>query len=304
MGLMSQGGGGSGSSGSSSGFDYEARIDALETVAARIPTTFNNNEWTQLLIVVGSIPKPGIDLMKTLTWEMVFNAVKKVPHTFQENTLQAIKDVVAAIPNTFNTSTWTDVTNAAKKIPSVFTVDTLQQLYDDVDDFKNNQGVPDEDTGSSNDYETRIQALEKVASKIPGTLNLVTWNDVRMKTNILPLLPVLPIETLTWVDVVTTIKKIPTFFNTSTLQTMFDDITAITDKVSILPILPLPPNETLTWGDVINAVKMIPELQQTVTNMISQLNVQSLINLETLQAALDNADGSLETIATRLQQMQ
>jgi hypothetical protein len=45
---------------------------------------------------------------------------------------------------------------------------------------------------------------------------------------------------------------------------------------------------------------MIPELQQTVSNMISQLNAQSLIDLNTLQTALDNSDGSLETIASRL----
>jgi hypothetical protein len=38
--------------------------------------------------------------------------------------------------------------------------------------------------------------------------------------------------------------------------------------------------------------------------MISQLNAQSLIDLNTLQTALDNADGSLETIANRIQKMQ
>jgi hypothetical protein len=76
------------------------------------------------------------------------------------------------------------------------------------------------------------------------------------------------------------------------------------DKVSTLPILPNPPEQSLTWLDVINAVKVIFELQQTVTNIISQLNSQSLINLQTLQAALDKADGSLETISAKLQQMQ
>jgi hypothetical protein len=98
--------------------------------------------------------------------------------------------------------------------------------------------------------------------------------------------------------------KIPGFFNTTTLHGMFDDIAAMRDKVSTLPILPYPPNETLTWEDVINTVKVIPELQQTVTNIISQLNSQSLINLQTLQAALDEADGSLETISVKLQEMQ
>jgi hypothetical protein len=49
---------------------------------------------------------------------------------------------------------------------------------------------------------------------------------------------------------------------------------------------------------------MIPELQQTVTNIISQLNAQSLIDLGTLQTALDEGDRSLQTIADRLQQMQ
>jgi hypothetical protein len=40
-----------------------------------------------------------------------------------------------------------------------------------------------------------------------------------------------------------------------------------------------------------------------VTNIISQLNSQSLIDLGALQSPLDNADGSLETISFRLQQM-
>jgi hypothetical protein len=40
-----------------------------------------------------------------------------------------------------------------------------------------------------------------------------------------------------------------------------------------------------------------------VTNIISQLNSQSLIDLGTLQTALDPVDGSLETISYRLQQI-
>jgi hypothetical protein len=94
--------GGSGSS----GVNYEGRIQALEEVADRIPTTFNNLEWISLCRIVGSFPTPGIDLMKTLTWEMVFNAVKKVPTIFQENTLQAMKEAVDAIPPTFNNTEW------------------------------------------------------------------------------------------------------------------------------------------------------------------------------------------------------
>jgi hypothetical protein len=98
--------------------------------------------------------------------------------------------------------------------------------------------------------------------------------------------------------------KIPGFFTTSTLHGIYDDVVAIKDKVYTLPMLPNPLEETLTWVDVISAVSMIPELQQTVTNIISQLNSQSLINLQTLQAALDQADGSLETISVKLQQTQ
>jgi hypothetical protein len=85
---------------------------------------------------------------------------------------------------------------------------------------------------------------------------------------------------------------------------MWVAIAAWADKLYNLPILLNPPNETLTWPDVINAVKVIPELQQTVTNIISQLNFQTLINLQTLQAALDDADGMLETISVKLQEMQ
>jgi hypothetical protein len=286
----------------SSGVDYGGRIEALETVAARIPTTFKNTEWIQLLTVVGSFPKPGIDLMKDLSWEMVFNAVKKIPTLFQVNTLQAMKDVVVAIPNAFNSSTWTDVTNAVKKVPSVFTIDTLQQLYD-VDDLKNNQGGTDGDTGSNEDYETRIQALETKVAKIPGALNTVTWNYVTMKTNVLPLLPDLPIETLTWVDVVAAVKKIPSDFTNSTLINISKNLGTVMSRIVEIPILPSV-NESLTWTQLVNAVKMIPELQQTVSNMISQLNAQSFIDLNTLHTALDEADGSLQTIADRLQQMQ
>jgi hypothetical protein len=124
-----------------------------------------------------------------------------------------------------------------------------------------------------------------------------------MKTNILPLLPDLPIETLTWVDVVTAVKKIPADFTNSNLINISENLGTVMSTIVEIPILPSV-NESLTWAQLINAVKMIPELQQTLSNMISQLNAQSLIDLNTLQTALDNADSSLQTIADRLQEMQ
>jgi hypothetical protein len=96
--------------------------------------------------------------------------------------------------------------------------------------------------------------------------------------------------------------KVPTTFQDYTLQTMYNDVDYMKDRFTYIPNTNS--FNVQTWSEIDNAVSMIPELQQTVSNMISQLNAQSLIDLGTLQTALDNADGTLETIAERLQQMQ
>jgi hypothetical protein len=94
-------------------------------------------------------------------------------------------------------------------------------------------------------------------------------------------------------------KKVPESFLVSTLQTIKDNVDEMVDRFTYIPNTNS--FNIATWNDIVHAV---PELQQTVSNMISQLNAQSLIDLTTLQTALDNADGSLETIANILQEMQ
>jgi hypothetical protein len=72
----------------------------------------------------------------------------------------------------------------------------------------------------------------------------------------------------------TAANKILSSFTTSTLKTMFDNLTSVGVRLPDIPIL-LNSNEPLTWWEIISAVKMILELQQTISNIISQLNAQS-----------------------------
>jgi hypothetical protein len=101
----------------------------------------------------------------------------------------------------------------------------------------------------------------------------------------------------------TAADKIPSTFNNTTLKTLHENFYAIAQKIIDMSWLPTP-SEPLTWTKLVNSVKMILELQQTVSNIISQLNAQSLIDLGTLQTALDEGDRSLQTIADRLKEMQ
>jgi hypothetical protein len=248
--------------------------------------------------------------------------------------IHQIIDVLPVLPNLPQESlTWPELIETVKKVPNSFLPTTLRDMYDNVFSLLTGSSTSGGSLGVS--YSAEIEAIHQII-------------------DVLPVLPNPPSVSITWAHLIEAAEKIPTFFTTSTLHTMFDNIAQIMDgggsgggsgssgvdysadiqalqtatakipawfttgtlqeiwtainnwapKLLNLPTLPNLPNEILTWGDVVNAVKMIPELQQTVTNVISQLNSQSLINLQTLQTALDQADGSLETISAKLQQMQ
>jgi hypothetical protein len=214
---------------------------------------------------------------QSLTWPKVINAIRKVPVSFLNNSLGKMYDDVYVLKGLYGSGcgsgsgsnssiTWTHLIEAPEKIPGFFNTSTLHTMFDDIAAM-----IDDVNLLKNNQGGTGSSGVDYSAE-------------------------IQALQTIT--------AKIPAFFNTTTLQEMWNAMNIWGPKINNLPKLPNPPNETLTWEDVINAVKMIPELQQTVTNIISQLNSQSLINLQTLQAALDEADGSLETISVKLQQMQ
>jgi hypothetical protein len=245
---------------------------------------------------------------ESLTWPEVIETVKKVPNFFLPNTLETmynnviglltgtggssgsssdggslgvdysaeiqaihqIIDVLPVLPNPPSVSiTWAQLVQAAEKIPGFFNISTLHTMFDNIAAMIDDVDLLKNNQGGSG---------SSSSSGVDYSAEITALQAVT--------------------------AKIPTFFNKTTLQEMWNTMNNWGPKINNLPKLPNPPNETLTWEDVINAVKMIPELQQPVTNMISQLNSQSLINLQTLQAALDEADGSLETISVKLQEMQ
>jgi hypothetical protein len=162
--------------------------------------------------------------METYTWANLISAGKKVPTTFEENTLQVLYDDVSILknnmPNTdlFNVSSWETVFLAANMIPSTFNSNTLQQMYTNINDLMSGgSGSGGSGSSSSTDYGKDIEALQTAVQKIPST------------------------------------------FDTTTLQLIYDSVNEMLYKFSYIP------NKNTfnvnTWIEVTNAVSMIPELQ-------------------------------------------
>jgi hypothetical protein len=284
-------------------FNADTWFGVTEAVK-KIPTTFEENTLQTMKEVVDAIPTT----FNTSIWNTVCNDVDYMRNRFNY------------IPNDdlFNTDTWNMVYSAANMIPSSFNSNTLQQMYSNVNDLMNGggsgsgSGSGESGSSSSTDFGKDIEALQQAVgalqSAIPSTFNSSTWTNARANiTEILsrianlPYLPNLPDETYTWVKLVNAGKKVPESFDITTLQIMYNNINDMLLKLSYVPIN-TSFNSTI-WNTVHAAADMIPELQQTVTYMISQLNAASLIDLNSLHTALDEADGSLQSIADRLELM-
>jgi hypothetical protein len=66
--------------------------------------------------------------------------------------------------------------------------------------------------------------LKAVVAVIPPTFNTTEWNLIEALVKLIPRLQLPPMETLTWANLISTLKKVPAAFTENTLQELFDDV--------------------------------------------------------------------------------
>jgi hypothetical protein len=316
----------------------DVRVHKEKFTYIPIYTSFNNETWSVVTEAVKKIPSvftvntlqelydyvdnlknniPNTDSFNADTWNMVYARTNMIPNTFNSNTLQqmynnvndlmssggsgsggsgsssgvdysqdikALQTAVNAIPSTFNSSTWTNVRNNISEILNrIINLPYLSNLpketYTWVKLVNDGKKVPES---------FLVSTLQTIKDSVDWMLDRFTYIPNTGSFNI-----------ATWTDHIAAVTKVPTSFTVTTLQTMYNDVDYMKDRFNYIPNTNS--FNIATWSDLVNAVT---ELQQTVSNMISQLNAQSFIDLGTLQTALDEADCTLETIAEILQQMQ
>jgi hypothetical protein len=242
--------------------------------ANMIPNTFNSNTLQQMYNDVNGLMSSG--------GSGSGGSGSSSGVDYSQN-IQALQTAVNAIPSTFNSSTWTNaLTNIGVILGRITNLPYLQNLPEETYTW-----VKLVNAGKKVPESFLVSTLQSIKDSVDWMLDRFTYISNTGSFNI-----------ATWTDHIAAVAKVPTTFQDYTLQTMYNDVDYMRDRFTYIPNTGSFNNET--WSGLVNAVT---ELQQTVSNMISQLNAQSLIDLNTLQTALDEADGSLQTIADRLELM-
>jgi hypothetical protein len=144
----------------------------------------------------------------------------------------------------YETLTWPDVIDAVRKVPPFFLPNTLENMYNNVMDLMSQGGGSSSGSGSSSsgsgssgdDYDARIEALETEIIKIPTKFTINTLpimkEDVRVMKEKFTYIPSYnSFNVQAWNNVVNVVVKIPSDFQSTTLQELYDYVDNLKNNI-------------------------------------------------------------------------